>query len=533
MMIMHRSRLCVAAARVRTMANAASQRKPHTWESLGLVPELAHALRENGFAQPSTPQKLVLPPLLAGKSVAYASSTGSGKTLGFLLPMMQHLREEETQKPSIMQRNSLRNVCSPRALVLAPTRDLVAQIGTVAKSIAHSYRLRIRTSEGGSSVSDTKRRLRDSGADVLIATPQRLARLHRQGIISLRRVRHVAVDEADELLLRGFDQDINYVLSKCPPRDGSATAPQLSFVSATLGGDVQHVIQRSFPGVELLIARCAHRPPTSLTHELVGFEGNKLDELRRILLPVYADGLQASEGLGGLSGLGGSGEMDGMGGLDVLDEMDGGEVADGNNGLNGAVRSSGAAARPGSTSVALPRTLVFCRGVQSARAVQHTLESAGVPVGGYHGAMPENVRKAYLAGFLSEPPTRSVLVCTDLSARGVDFPNVETVVNFDFPATSALYLHRAGRTARMGRAGHVLSLVHPSERRFAESIRDAVERKAELHTVRKGDLRERQRARGPAESRGKAAARQLLGQEVLRVRGRLVKGVARASRNRG
>ena len=171
----------------------------------------------------------------------------------------------------------------------------------------------------------------------------------------------------------------------------------------------------------------------------------------------------------------------------------------------------------GSSPVDMPRAIVFCRGVQSARAVKQTLQGAGFPAGGCHGSMPEQARQSDLADFVAQPPVRPVLVATDLTARGIDFPNVQHVVNFDFPATSALYLHRAGRTARFGEKGEVLSLVHSSERRFAESIRDAVERRSELHVVRKGDLRERKRL---ANAGGKAWARSTLGDEALRLRRR-------------
>lgn len=166
----------------------------------------------------------------------------------------------------------------------------------------------------------------------------------------------------------------------------------------------------------------------------------------------------------------------------------------------------------------MPRVLIFCRGVQSARAVQHSLAEAGLPVGGCHGKMPEDMRQADLRAFVREPPTQPLLVCTDITARGIDFPQVGYVVNFDFPATSALYLHRAGRTARMGRRGTVYSLVHTSERRFAESIREAVERRTELHTVAKGDTRA---ARGnQPRSHSRMGARALLSQTADRMHGR-------------
>ena len=459
----------------------------NSWEAMGLRPELGEAARSCGFGEPSTPQLLAVPSLLAGKSVAFAAATGTGKTLAFLLPTMQRLREQELESPVLRQAHD----CRPRALVLAPTRDLVTQIGAVAKELAHEFRLRVRTAEGGKTKKDNERKLRSAGVDLLVGTPHRVERLRAEGVISLRNVRHVIVDEADEMLLRGFDDELMNLLSKCPPRGGEPVTPQLAFCSATLPADVLHMIRRDFPDVEVLVSNCAHKPPPTLTHELHGFEGgvDKMDELRRLLAPDYdrAGASAADEGLPSAQG-------------------------------QAALENALLAKRRKSS----PRALIFCRGVQSARAVQKTLLGAGMPVGGYHGSMPEERRKADLAMFLEDPPRLPLLVCTDLSARGLDFPNVTKVINFDFPATSSLYLHRAGRTARNGKPGHVLSLVHASQRHFAMSIRDAIERKAEVHAVRAGDFRARQRAEsGPKESHPRAAVRQMLGQarSGIKIRG--------------
>ena len=486
------------AKRACSTSTTTSSSYSSSWESLGLLPELASALRNVGFASPSAPQRLAVPPLLAGKSVAFASSTGSGKTLAFLLPTLQQLRQQEIAQPLLRQAS---DKCRPRAIVLAPTRDLTSQIGEAAKSLAHQFRVRVRTAEGGSRIKTNISTLETRGADLLVATPARLRLLHRRDKVSLRAVRHIIVDEADDMLLRGFDDDLSYLLGKCPPREpprspmgaeyvegddwseeeAAPLSPQVAFVSATLGAEVQHVLRQNWPDAELLIGNCAHKPPARLEHELLPFTGDKIDELRRLLLQEFKFGK-------------------------ALDHA----------------AIGGAYGEPGYSGVSIPRTLIFCRGVQSARAVQHTLVAAGLPTGGCHGSMPESTRRADLAAFRSNPPSQPLLVCTDVSARGIDFPNVEHVVNFDFPATSSLYLHRAGRTARMGRPGLVRSLVHDSERRFAESIRDAVQRKAELHIVRKGDLRERTRADA---SRGKAYARGMVSREAERIRsdGRRIK----------
>jgi len=364
--------------------------------------------------------------------VAMASSTGSGKTLAFLLPLMQRLRQQELISPAVLQSHE---ACRPRAVVLAPTRDLTSQIGVVAKTISHKFRVRVRTLEAGTQLRVSKAKLLQ-GADLVIATPDRLLKMHALGLLSLGATRAVVVDEADDMLLRGFERGLTQVLARCPSRSGEPPSPQMVFVSATLGGDVQHAIASRWPDVQTLVTRCAHRAPTSLAHSIRHTAADKLGELRSVLREEMAQG----------SGGGGGG--------------------------------------------ARPRALVFCRGVQSARAVHHALCEAGLPAGGCHGRMPEATRRADLAAFVAEPPGSPILVCTDVAARGIDFPHVDVVVNFDFPATSALYLHRGGRAARMGAPGRVLSLVQTNQRRFALSILAAVERRTELHTVRKGDLRE-------------------------------------------
>ncbi|KOO34828.1 dead-box ATP-dependent RNA helicase 39-like protein [Chrysochromulina tobinii] len=396
-----------AAVPLRPPAPRQQAKRATSFEAIGLTPELAAAVRALGFVKPSDPQVLAVPALLAGESVAFASSTGSGKTLAYLLPTMQALRQQELSAPSLGRQSGERAKARPRALVLAPTRELAAQIGAVAKALSQHIRLRVRTAEGGTTLRETILKL-ENGADLVVATPARLLLLHQRGAVSLREVRHVIIDEADDMLLRGFDESMRDVLRRCPPRTGEPPSPQLAFVSATLGKAVQHVIQREYPDVRALIAACAHRTPPTLTHQLRRYTGrDKLIELHETLLTIH----------GG-----------------------------------------------------------------SARAVLHSLAEAGLAVGGCHGKMPEAARRADLAAFVLEPPTRPLLVCTDLAARGIDFPQVETVLNFDFPATSSLYLHRAGRAGRMGRTGTVLSLVHDSEHRLAASVLDAVNRRTEVHT---------------------------------------------------
>ena len=150
--------------------------------------ELVDAVAAQGLAAPSPIQQLAIPRLLAGASVAMASSTGSGKTLAYLVPMMQRLKEQEDARPE--HKAELR----PRALVLAPTRDLVEQIAAQAKALSHVCRVRVRALAAGGRLRDQRKSLR-TGADLIVATPGRLLTLHKLGDVSLRSVESVTVDE--------------------------------------------------------------------------------------------------------------------------------------------------------------------------------------------------------------------------------------------------------------------------------------------------------------------------------------------------
>ena len=131
------------------------------------------------------------------------------------------------------------------------------------------------------------------------------------------------------------------------------------------------------------------------------------------------------------------------------------------------------------------RTLVFCRGVASARAVQHALAEAGHAVWGFHSQMPEATRCEGLEKFVAAEEGARYLVCTDALARGLDLPRVDHVVNFDFPVTLELYIHRSGRTARAGQPGTVTTLVTPHRAHLAREIERAVEQGDTLHMLQR------------------------------------------------
>ncbi len=193
------------------------------FDSLGLHPSLTQGLRDSGFSRLTPIQALTLPETLQAKDVAGQAQTGTGKTAAFLVTVMQRL----LTRPA---RND-RRVEDPRAVILAPTRELAIQIHKDAMIMAGPTGLRIGLVYGGIDY-DKQRAQFAEGVDVLIGTPGRLIDYFKQHVFSLRSVECVVLDEADRMFDLGFIKDIRFLLRKMPPpgeRQGLLFSATLSY----------------------------------------------------------------------------------------------------------------------------------------------------------------------------------------------------------------------------------------------------------------------------------------------------------------
>ncbi len=187
----------------------------HTFAELGVSPVLARTLAADGFNAPFAVQDLAIPDVLDGRDVLVKSPTGSGKTLAFAIPLIDRLEA---------------SAATPAALVLAPTRELAAQIVEHATPLAAARHLRIAVVHGGVGIEQQARKARR--AHVVVATPGRLIDLLQRGSISLKHVRHLVLDEADRMLDMGFRPDVERIVAETPRQR------QTLFFSATLDGEV-------------------------------------------------------------------------------------------------------------------------------------------------------------------------------------------------------------------------------------------------------------------------------------------------------
>lgn len=192
-----------------------------SFNSLGLSDALLKAISKKGYTTPSPIQQKAIPPILEGKDVLASAQTGTGKTAGFTLPILQLL----SQGQQLRQR-------PVRALILTPTRELAAQILANIKEYSIFLDLRSTVIFGGVNQNPQVSQLRQ-GVDILVATPGRLIDLQNQGLISLSKVEILVLDEADRMLDMGFLKDIERVMKVLPPKR------QNLLFSATFSKDIK------------------------------------------------------------------------------------------------------------------------------------------------------------------------------------------------------------------------------------------------------------------------------------------------------
>ncbi|QDP95597.1 DEAD/DEAH box helicase [Microlunatus elymi] len=344
---------------------------------LGVAQPLVDRLGADGIVAAFPIQAASIPDAVAGRDVLGRGRTGSGKTLGFGLPMLTRLAAGE------------RPGRDPRGLILLPTRELATQVSDVLAPLARTVGLRTQLVAGGMSYGPQLNGL-DKGVDIVIGTPGRLIDLMDRAALLLGSVEITVLDEADHMADLGFLPDVTTLLDAVPA-DG-----QRMLFSATLDR-----------GIDRLVERYLSDPST---HEVDSAQAS-VDTMAHYLLPVApADKRPITA-----------------------------EIAN----------------RDG-------RTVIFVRTQLGADRVAEQLRDAGVMAGALHGGLPQGARNRTLEAF--KTGSLPVLVATDVAARGIHVDEVGLVLQVDPPTDSKTYLHRAGRTARAGQTGVVVTLVLPNQR---------------------------------------------------------------------
>ena len=337
-----------------------------------------------GFVRATPVQAATLPLLLAGKDVAAQAQTGTGKTAAFLISVFARLARTRRVHPSLY----------PRALVVAPTRELAVQIQEDARALGHFLKPKIVTVFGGIDYGKQRDQLR-AGCELLIGTPGRLLDYEQQGATSFGEVESLVIDEADRLFDLGFIRDLRRILRRCPPPGRRHSM----LFSATLSLRVMELAYEHLNDAVKIEIR-----PEQVTADRVTQSLYHVSQREKMPLLV---GLLAREA---------------------------------------------AATRHGEPL----RTLLFVNTKRFAERLVGTLERHGWRVGALTGDIPQARRLKILADFKSG--ALPLLVATDVASRGLHIEGVTHVVNVDLPQDPEDYVHRIGRTARAGRTGRAISL---------------------------------------------------------------------------
>src|SRR6187549_1576129 len=374
------------------------------FSSFDLHPAMLAGLESAGFTRCTPIQALTLPISLTGRDVAGQAQTGTGKTLAFLITLVQRLMT----RPALANRGP----ADPRAMILAPTRELAIQIHKDAEKFCAGLGLKFALIYGGVDY-DKQRAQLTSGCDVIIATPGRLIDYVRQGVVHLHACEVCILDEADRMFDLGFIKDLRFLLRKLPNREERQT---LMF-SATLSHRVLELAYEHMNEPEKVIVE-TETITASRVRQVVYFPSN--DEK----LPLLIGLLSRTEA---------------------------------------------------------NRTMVFVNTKAWVERVGRTLERAGYRVGVLSGDVPQKKRQSLLARF--QKGELEILVATDVAARGLHIDAVSHVYNFDLPFDAEDYVHRIGRTARLGMEGDAVSFACEIYAQSLPEIETYIEQKIPVATV--------------------------------------------------
>ncbi|QCO54933.1 DEAD/DEAH box helicase [Pseudorhodobacter turbinis] len=368
------------------------------FSDLALDPRVLKAVAEAGYESPTPIQEQAIPHALEGRDVLGIAQTGTGKTASFTLPMITLLGKGRARARM------------PRSLVLAPTRELAAQVAENFEIYAKYTKLTKALLIGGVAFGEQDK-LIDRGVDVLIATPGRLLDHFERGKLLLQGVQIMVVDEADRMLDMGFIPDIERIFSLTP------FTRQTFFYSATMAPEIERITNTFLSAaVKIEVARQSSSSDT-ITQKLIEVVPSRKDRT-------------ASEK------------------RDVLRTL---------------IRAEGESCT---------NAIIFCNRKSDVDIVSKSLKQHGFNASPIHGDLDQSVRTRTLDGF--RDGSVHLLVASDVAARGLDVPAVSHVFNFDVPSHPEDYVHRIGRTGRAGREGKAFTLSSPSDAKYLAAIEQLI-----------------------------------------------------------
>jgi len=362
-------------------------------------------LEVQGFIRPTDIQYKAIPSILKGEDVLAIAQTGTGKTVAFAVPVINAVLnvKKTNKKPGI------------QSIVMVPTRELAVQIHEVFMGLCRKTKVKPFAVFGGVE-QDKQIQTLIKGVDILIATPGRMFDLISQKAIDIRQVKILILDEADQMLAKGFFEDIQCIKRLLKQRH------QTLFFSATIDKNIKKLAYSQVKSSAVRIQISPDDPVSkNVSHYVIFVE---MDDKRFFLRKFIRENPES-------------------------------------------------------------KILVFVRTTVRAERVAKALERAEIDALTIYGKKDQDQRLAVLTRF--KQGDDKILIATDVSARGIDIPNVDYVVNYDLPEQKEMYVHRVGRTGRGRSKGKAISFCSSEEKDLLTQIQDFIGKQVEKIAVSKDE----------------------------------------------
>ncbi|CAI0378097.1 unnamed protein product [Linum tenue] len=372
-----------------------------SFENMGINDSLLRGIYEYGFEKPSAIQQRAVMPIIKGRDVIAQAQSGTGKTSMIALTVCQvvDINSKEVQ-----------------ALVLSPTRELASQTEKVILAIGQYLNIQAHACIGGKSVGEDIRKL-EHGVHVVSGTPGRVCDMIKRRTLRTRAIKLLVLDESDEMLSRGFKDQIYDVYRYLPPE------LQVCLISATLPNEILEMTGKFMTDpVKILVKR------DELTLEVCN---DIIEGIKQFFVAVEKEEWK----------------------FDTLCDL--------------------------YDTLTITQAVIFCNTKRKVDWLTEKMRSSNFTVSSMHGDMPQKERDAIMKEF--RDGTTRVLITTDVWARGLDvqqasfflhvfFFFVSLVINYDLPNNRELYIHRIGRSGRFGRKGVAINFVKSDDIRILRDI---------------------------------------------------------------
>ncbi|CAK7893301.1 ATP-dependent RNA helicase Dbp10p [[Candida] anglica] len=410
----------------------AKKAKNGSFPSFGFSKFLLQNISKKGYKQPTPIQRKTIPLIMESRDVVGMARTGSGKTAAFTLPVIEKLKSHSPRPGA-------------RAVILSPSRELALQTFKQLKEFSKGTDLRSIVLIGGDSLEEQFSSMM-TNPDIIVATPGRFLHLKVEMQLDLKTVEYIVFDEADRLFEMGFAEQLNELLAALPSSRQSllfsATLPR-SLVDFAKAGLTNPVLVRLDADAKI----SDQLQMAFITTKKNEREANLLHIIQEVIkLPLATEEDKKK--------------------LVVLDKRNNPsdseeEVEDSNGKKRKRPKFKKERLPPANELPSKYSTIVFVPTKHHVEYVTNMLRDAGYVVSYIYGSLDQHARKQQLYQF--RVGLTSLLVVTDVAARGIDIPVLANVINYTLPGSSKIFIHRVGRTARAGNKGWAYSIVNEKE----------------------------------------------------------------------